>query len=358
MLSKVDTTLFASSADMITISTGENDFDVYSALKPPISLHSVFYENGKFRRMPEEIAKQVSSGVHVLHSIPAGGRVKFRTDSKTVSLFAEIEPYQVPQMSILGSSGFEIFADGKFEKAIYLPIDTKKFEPVENLNALVTFTDKKFREITIYLPLYCRVRNIHIGVDKGANVLEQEEYKKAPPIVYYGSSITQGCCASKPSCIYQSFIERWSKFDYKNFGFAGNCKGEQNMAEYLASQDMCAFVLDYDYNAPNPEHLKATHLNVYKTIRQKHKDIPIIMLSKPLFRADATSKKCLRIIKETYRYALANGDTNVRLIDGHKIFPTANADVMTAEGCHPTDLGFYFMAKKLYATMKTFDLFK
>ena len=184
-----------------------------------------------------------------------------------------------------------------------------------------------------------------IGVEKGASVLPQEEYKKCPPIVYYGSSITQGGCATKPSCTYQSFIERWNKFDYKNFGFAGNCKGEPIMAEYLANQDMCAFVLDYDYNAPNPEHLKATHIGVYKAIREKHKDIPIIMLSKPLFRPDGTSKKCLRIIKETYRYALSQGDTNVRLIDGHKIFPTADADVMTAEGCHPTDLGFYFMAK-------------
>ncbi len=358
MLSKVDTTLFANSCDMVTISTGDKDFDVYSALKPPVSLHGVFYENGKFRRLPEEVAKQVSSGVHVLHSITAGGRVKFRTNSKTVALFTEIEPYQVPQMSILGSSGFEIFSDGKFEKAVYLPIDTKKLEQVEHLNTSFTFADSKFREITVYFPLYCRVRDVRIAVEKGYDVLPSTDYKDIKPIVYYGSSITQGCCASKPSCTYQSFIERWTKCDYLNFGFAGNCKGEPNMAEYLANQDMCAFVLDYDYNAPTPEHLKATHLNVYKTIREKHKDIPIIMLSKPLFKADATSKKCLRIIKETYRYALEHGDKNVRLIDGHKIFPSGNADVMTAEGCHPTDLGFYFMAKKIYATMKTFDLFK
>ena len=340
------------------VSHDGKDIDVYSVLDNPFSLHGIFYENGKFRRMPEEVAKTVSGGVHTLHSIPAGGRVKFKTNSKTVTLFAEIEPYQVPQMSIISSSGFEVFADGKFCKAIFLQIDVKKPEPKENLNSFVKFKSKKHREITIYFPLYCRVNSVHVGVDKGAEVLPSEDYKKQPPIYYYGSSITQGGCASKPSCIYQSFIERKLKCDYVNLGFAGNCKGEQVMAEYIAKQDMCAFVLDYDYNAPTPEHLLKTHIEVYKTVRNAHKDIPIIMLSKPLYSVSKNDKKCFEIIKSTYQYALENGDKNVRFIDGRKIFPKEIADVATAEGCHPTDLGFYFMAKKVYSKLRTFEIFR
>ena len=331
------------------------DFALFDVCTPPFSVHGVFYENGKFRRLPESVAKEVSSGVHVLHSVTAGGRVKFRTNALSVGFVFEIEPYQLSTMPLSSASGFEIFADGKYEKTVFVSLDTKKqLDEVETMKATVQFSKKKMREITVYFPLYCRVRKVEIGLESGSEVLPSADYAKQAPIVYYGSSITQGCCASKSSCIYPAFIERWTHTDFWNLGFAGNCRGEERMREYLATLPMSVFVLDYDYNAPTPEHLLETHVEVYKAVRQTHKDIPIIMLSKPLPKRDATSMRCYEIIKATYEYALSQGDTNVCLIDGHTLFGKKDADVCTVDGCHPTDLGFYKMAKKVYAALRTF----
>ena len=208
------------------------------------------------------------------------------------------------------------------------------------------------REIELYFPLYSRVNQVLIGIEVGAKIEKSTNYQNIPPIVYYGSSISQGACASKPSCTYQAFIERWTNIDYMNFGFAGNCRGEKPMLDYLAKQTMSAFVLEYDYNASTPEFLKETHLDCYKRIREKHLDIPIIMMSRPEANGSAESFLRRDIVKATYEYAKAQGDTRVYFIDGHTLFGKADKDICTVEGCHPTDLGFYRMAKRIHRVLK------
>ena len=332
--------------------------EIYAVTEKPVSTHGVFYENGMYRRLPENVAKEISSGVTVLHSMTAGGRFKFRTDSKNVALFIENMPFLIAHQTLLGSSGFEIYADGKFAKAVFLSLDSKpQLDPVEKYSGAATFSDKKMREITVYMPLYCRVKQVYIGLDKGSALLPSQEYADKKPVVYYGSSITQGCCASKPSCTYLSFIERWTKRDYINLGFSGNCKGEARMIDYLASLDMSAFVLDYDYNAPTAEYLKKTHAACYLAVRKTHPNIPIVMMSRPEWNKTKDSIARRNVIKETYLQAVRDGDTNVRFIDGHTLLGGKDKDATTVDGCHPTDLGFYKMAKRVYKELKTFSDF-
>ena len=228
-LSEVDKTYKFVSAD------NQKDLVLFDVLNKPFSLHGMFYEEGKFKRLPLSIAKTVSDGVVVLHSIPAGGRVKFKTNSQTVALFIEYEPYAYSNQPISASAGFDIFADGKHVKSVFqnLP-NSGVLEKVEKFSSYATFKNKKFREITVYFPIYSRVRSVMVGIKENSEVKESKDYKDIPPIVYYGSSITQGCCSSKPSTIYEAFIERWTKTDFINFGFAGNCRGEQNIVDYIS----------------------------------------------------------------------------------------------------------------------------
>ena len=128
--------------------------------------------------------------------------------------------------------------------------------------------------------------------------------------------------------------------------------GEKAMAEHLASLDASAFVLDYDYNAPNAEHLQATHYPLYERIRSTHKDTPILFISKPDFEYDGQSAKRRAVIIETYEKAKANGDKNVAFIDGETLFGTFGRDGCTVDTCHPNDLGFYRMAETVYPVLK------
>ena len=84
-------------------------------------------------------------------------------------------------------------------------------------------------------------------------------YVVEKPIVFYGSSITEGGCASRVTNAYPALLSKWLNADYINLGFSGSAKGEIPVAEFIAEQSMSAFVYDYDHNAPNPEHLAATH---------------------------------------------------------------------------------------------------
>lgn len=115
------------------------------------------------------------------------------------------------------------------------------------------------------------------------------------------------------------------------------------MAEYIAGIEMCAFVFDYDYNAPNAEHLRNTHEKFFKIVREANPKLPIIMLSQHSDRIPEAEER-RRIIFDTYNNAVKNGDNNVYCIDGFTLFPNRDC---TVDGCHPTDLGFWFMAEKI-----------
>ena len=62
----------------------------------------------------------------------------------------------------------------------------------------------------------------------------------------------------------------------------------------------------------------------------------------PRFSDDAEARK--EIIYKTYTDALAKGDKNVYFIDGRAAMAECGYDG-TVEGCHPNDLGFYFISK-------------
>jgi len=116
---------------------------------------------------------------------------------------------------------------------------------------------------------------------------------------------------------------------------------------------MSAFVLDYDHNAPTPEHLQNTHYPFYKAVREQQPELPILMMSKPDFDSDYTEaameENRIRrdIVKATYEKALSEGDKKVWFLDGQTLFGDTDRDSCTADGCHPNDLGFYRMAERV-----------
>ena len=162
--------------------------------------------------------------------------------------------------------------------------------------------------------------------------------------MYYGSSVTQGGCASRPGMSYQGIISRRFDYDFINLGFSGNAKGEDAIAEYIKNLDMSVFVYDYDYNAPTVEHLNSTHEKMFKTIRKVNPNLPVIMMSRPKFNLTEIEEQRLNIIKTTYENAILKGDKNVYLLDGKKLTELCKNDG-TVDNCHPTDLGFFSMAK-------------
>ena len=319
----------------------------YDVRQDPFRIHGVFWENGMFRRIPEAVAKSVSEGVYNLHSNGAGGRVRFVTDSPYVAIKTEYIPGKMPHFAFSGSAGFDLYGtnlcaaneeENRYMGTFMPPLDVK-----DGYESVIDFAEGVEREITINLPLYSSVKKLYIGLKDGCVVKETPEYRVKKPVVYYGSSITQGGCASKPGSSYESILSRRFDCDYINLGFAGNAKGEDEIVDYIKGLDMSVFVLDYDHNAPTTEHLANTHSKMFKAIRAAQPKLPIIIMPRPKYYLTAEEKIRFEIVHNTYIEAKEAGDENVYFISGRKLMEIVE-DNGTVDNCHPTDSGFFSMA--------------
>lgn len=322
----------------------------YDVRKPPFDIYGlVETEQGGFHRIPDSVAEATNSGVKTLNYHTAGGRVRFMTDSQYVGIHVKMKClHLMSHMAPTGSSGFDLYVDNDFAGVYKPPVDINKNE----YESVVRFPTKKMRSITVNFPLYNDVKELYIALDGSAKLEGGAKYRNDKPVIFYGSSITQGGCASRPGNAYQSIVSRNMNIDYLNLGFSGSGRAEDAICEYMASLPMCMFVSDYDHNAPNVEHLRKTHYKLYKTIREKNPDIPYIMISRPDVKINRKAAVEARfVIEDSYRTALANGDERVYYIDGEGFFRGPFEDACTVDGCHPTDLGFALMADVIERVM-------
>ena len=323
------------------------DILFYSANSEYFSLHGVFYENGKYRRMPEGIAKQVSEGIKYSHTLTAGGRLRFVTDSNYVALsvhYGSIE--RASNFTLTGTTGFDLY-ERTNNQQIYVGSFIPPIDVTDTYESVIDLTGLGEHELTLTLPLYSEIQELYIGISKDAMIKPAPEYKYPSPIVYYGSSITHGACASRPGNTYPAMISRKLDCDYINLGFGGNAKAEDAIADYIAHLDMSVFVFDYNYNAPSLDHLKKTHDKMFQTIRASQPNLPIVIMSRPKNRPTETEKARFEIIQTTYKKAIAKGDENVYFIPGYELVHEDAAESSRVDKHHPNDLGFYFIAERV-----------
>lgn len=329
----------------------KEDIVFYNALEKPFKIYGIYHEDGKFRRLPESVAKAANEGVLALHANTAGGRVRFKTDSPYVAINAVMENVGIfPHCAATGTAGFDIYRK-KDGKDIYLrtyvpPVWDATQVMKDGYEGVMDFNTEGMVEYTIHFPTYSDVKDLYIGLSKDAKIEAAEPYKYETPIVYYGSSITQGGCSARPGITYQSIITRRFDYDHINLGFSGSARAEEAMYNYIKDLDMSIFVYDYDHNARSVEELRDTHEVMFKAIREARPELPIIMMSRPLWILNDSDQARFNIIETTYKNALANGDKNVYFIPGPELMKYVETDG-TVDGCHPNDAGFWSMAKVL-----------
>lgn len=321
----------------------KDGFAFYNIDEEPFRIYGIFREGDKYRRIPEEVARATNGGVHFLHANTAGGRVRFKTDSRRIAILAKmVNPGKMPHFALTGSVGFDLYVkeeDGYNYVNTFVP----PFDITDTLEGTREFETAALRDLTINFPLYSDVAELLIGIDEGSVLLAGDEYLPGAPVVYYGSSITQGGCASRAGTAYQGHICRRFDRDFVNLGFSGSACAEDAIVQHIAGLDMSLFVMDYDYNAPTPKYLESTHEKMFRTIRAAHPTLPIIIMNRPQFCPCEDYEKRHAIVRRTYDRAVAEGDLNVYFIDGRTLMSYCKNEG-TVDNCHPTDLGFYSMA--------------
>ena len=344
----------------------------YNVKNPPFEIYGVYYDEQKgFMRMPEEVARGNINLSHPAND-STGGRIKFSTDSDVFELRVQYKRFfDMAHMPRTGQTGFVLIdeTDGEYNHIQTFRVncgeesgfDKWALSPTADCKVSLCSSCKlkgdKMRQYVLFMPLYGGVQSVEIALAPTAKVASGKPYKKDKTVLYYGSSITQGGCASRPDNCYQGFISKWTNTDYVDLGFSGAAKGEKHVAEHLATIDCNVFVCDYDHNEYNVEDLRAKHYAFYKTYRSNRPNTPILFVSRPdADRAERLEER-LKVIKDTVKQAKKEGDKNVYFLSGVNFFGKTKSEreCCTVDGCHPNDLGFYKMAKKIKGALAKID---
>ncbi len=313
-----------------------------------------FYRNGSLMRLPEEMMAKMPQ-LRQFGSRSTGGRICFRTNTKTlyVKLISKtyIRDHFITQIS---SSGIDLYVGDRTNGVFLGSVFPKGMRGGDPTVSEATFTlDGDMTDITVFMPKNEIIENVLFGIDDDAEIEAPTPYENEKPVIFYGSSITEGGCAGRVGNAYNATLSRWLNMDYINFGFSGSAMGEPEMAEFIASIPMSVFVMDYDYNAPDVEHLAKTHEPFFKIIREKNPSLPILMLSNPNYMLDPkANEERLSVIRTTYENARKNGDDNVYLVSGKNFYGDDDIYACTVDKIHPNDIGFYHMAKEIRKTLE------
>lgn len=308
-------------------------------------------------RLPERILPKMTEEIRSLAVCTAGGVIRFCTNSPSLRLTVDYRPFwSMSHMPLTGQAGFDLFVHENGQDRFLQNFAPDSNELKKNVTAF-TFScslPKGMHEYRIFMPLYAGVQTLSIGLQKGSCVEKAPRHAVEKPILFYGSSITQGGCASRPYNCHAAMLTSLVDAEQINLGFSGNAKGEPEMAEAIRELDLSCFVMDYDYNAPTLEYLQKTHEPFFRIIREKHPDLPVIFISRPFANPDAHADEPERrnTIMQTYIHAVEQGDRNVYFVDGMRFFTETPIEMPTVDRCHPTDLGFYFMTKAIAPVLR------
>ena len=314
-----------------------------------------FEKDRRFYRIDWKTKNSFSANVQSNAYNTAGGRVRFCTNSTKINITVKYGNYTYGynHVSISGAFGIDVYVGTGTSRRWITTVKPNYNDTsvTATVNLYLSYKNSGYKEVTIELPTYAGIRSMSIGFDSGSKIAAPTPFNVSKPIVNYGSSTSHGGCISRPGNHYLNVLGRIFDADFINLGFNGSAQGEQAIADYIANIDMSCFILDYDDNSPTAETLRNTHYNMYKTVRDKNPDLPIIIVSRQWpYPGEDDARHA--VIEATYKKAVEDGDKNVYFLDGYSVYGEYNRDLFTTDGVHQNDLGMYAMAKALYPTVK------
>lgn len=307
--------------------------------------------NGEYYRLNALNRQEYSVLNEALASNPAGGTIRFRTNADRIAV--DIKLYAVPldfkHFAERGICGIDVYVGTGTDRS-YCGGPMQFMTDTEELFDVIELPEG-YNEVMIEMPQYAGVSWFYIGFPEGSEIAAPTE-RTNEPILFYGSSITQGASTGRPGNAYTNILCRALDCDCINLGFSSSDFGEQAIAEYITTRDFAVFVMDYNNNA-SVDQLRETHYDFYKTVRDAREDVPILFLTKPYYTQIRDEETALKekIILETFNRAKNEGDKNVYFISSSEYFPEEQRNLYTIDMIHPNDLGHYYMAKTIFPVL-------
>lgn len=297
-----------------------------------------------FDRLPAKAEGVVREPVWKLSRNSAGMCVRFRTDAKALHARWALTSSQLAltHMPATGVSGVDLYVrhEGRWR---WLAVGF----PKEQANSVELAKDLPAgeREFLLYLPLYNGVSSVAIGLPKAARLAKADQYPgNRKPIVFYGTSITQGGCASRPGMVHTAILGRRLNYPVINLGFSGNGRMEPEMATLFAELDPAVYVLDCLPNMSAPQVTERVEPFVL-TVRAARPETPILLVEDRNytngFLLESSRQRNLdshAALRTAYERLTKAGDRNLHYLKGDELL--GEDGEATVDSSHPTDLGF------------------
>ncbi len=310
-----------------------------------------------YDRLPAKAEGVVRPPVWGLSHDSAGMAVRFVTDATAVTVRWTVrkESLAMSHMPASGVSGVDLYVrhEGKWR---WLGA-ARPEKSVTTEKTLVSGLKSERRECLLYLPLYNGVEKVDIGVPAEAKCEPPPARPgNGKPIAFYGTSILQGGCASRPGMAYPAMLGRRLDWPTINLGFSGNAQSEPEMAALLAELDPAVYVLD---PLPNmrPEWVTERMSAFVAKLREAHPKTPIVLVehggvanAAVLGDKQAGYMKSNASLRVLYEQRRMGGDRKLFYVRGEKLLGDDGQG--TVDGVHATDLGFIRMADTIEPTLK------
>ena len=310
----------------------------------------------RYERLPDSLRNISRKPVWALGQNSAGLALRFRSNSTTIAAKWEVLlDRNMNHMTPTGIKGLDLYClqDGK-----WVFVNSGRPSGKVNEAKIISHMKPEEREYMLYLPLYDGVTSLSIGVDSLAEISQPEVNLpiREKPVVFYGTSILQGGCASRPGMAHTNIISRWLNRECINLGFSGNALLDLEIAEVMAGVDASVYVLDFVPNA-NVQQMKERADKFYTIIRSRHPDTPVIFLEDPIFThtrfdqriAEEVARKN-ETVNAVFQSLKKRGEKNIYMISSKDML--GHDGEATVDGVHFTDLGMMRYAELVCPIIK------
>ena len=310
----------------------------------------------RYERLPDSLRNISRDALWELGLNSAGMAIRFSSNSTTIAAKWEVLLNRsMNHMSPTGTKGLDLYClqDGK-----WVFVNSGRPSGKETTATIISKMKPEKREYLLYLPLYDGVTSLAIGVDSLSEISQPavDLPVREKPVVFYGTSILQGACASRPGMAHTNILSRWLNRQTINLGFSGNGQLDLEIAEVIAGVDASMFVLDF---VPNVfvEQMKEKADKFFTIIRSKHPETPVLFVEDPIFTHTRFDQDIAKEVKERnevinvfFQMLKKRGEKNIYFLSSKDIIGSDGE--ATVDGAHFTDLGFTRYSKILYPIIK------
>lgn len=349
--------IFAFSVLCLFLYTLQAQIVYYDATPFPLLGKAAQATDTRYVRLPDSLEQISRQKLWKLSRHSAGMSLRFRTNSTKIAVRWEVlQNYGMPHMTSIGIKGVDLYCLEK--KNEWRFVNTGWPTGKKNEAIIISNMFAEDREFMLYLPLYDGVCSLSIGIDS-LSVLEQPAVElpvRRKPIVFYGTSILQGGCASRPGMAHTNIISRRLNRECINLGFSGNAFLDLEIAKVIAQVDASAVILDFAPNA-SIDQMKERMETFYKIIRDKQPFTPIIFLEDPIFthtlydnRIAEEVKSKNEVLNMLFNKLKGENEQNIILVSSKDML--GEDGEATVDGIHFTDLGMMRYADLLTPIIK------